>query len=95
MVERLSKGKFLRQVHEDIEAVEFQVQYCYGRVMAADAGSAAFHIAYTGPKTSCLVRRLRAKTPYSFRVCCRTEEEKWSTWSVPRTAITSISHYGG
>ncbi|XP_048758482.2 cytokine receptor-like factor 3 isoform X3 [Ostrea edulis] len=82
------------EVDEEVEAGEFCVQYCYGRVQSNEDKNITFHTAYTGPNTSCTIRHLRTNTPYSFRVRSRPEgEEKWSVWSVPRTAITTIPHY--
>ncbi|KAH3863853.1 cytokine receptor-like factor 3 [Dreissena polymorpha] len=79
---------------EDLEVSEYQLQYCYGAVNAIEADKATFHSAYMGPQSSFLVRKLRANTPYSFRVCCRVEGETYaSVWSVPRVAATSITHY--
>ncbi|XP_061180926.1 cytokine receptor-like factor 3 [Saccostrea echinata] len=82
------------EVDEEVEAGEFCLQYCYGRVQSNEDKNVTFHTAYTGPNTSCKVRHLRTSTPYSFRVRSRPEgEEKWSIWSVPRTAVTTIPHY--
>lgn len=79
---------------DEVEAGEFCLQYCYGRVQSNEDKNITFHTAYTGPNTFCTIRHLKTNTPYSFRVCSRPEgEEKWSIWSVPRTAHTTIPHY--
>lgn len=82
------------EVDDEVEAGEFCLQYCYGKVQSNEDKNITFHMAYTGPNTFCTIRHLKTNTPYSFRVCSRPEgEEKWSIWSVPRTAHTTIPHY--
>ncbi|XP_022315438.2 cytokine receptor-like factor 3 [Crassostrea virginica] len=82
------------EVDDEVEAGEFCLQYCYGRVQSNEDKNITFHTAYTGSHTQCTVRHLRTNTPYSFRVRSRPEGEvKWSIWSIPRTAHTTIPHY--
>ncbi|XP_052773791.1 cytokine receptor-like factor 3 [Mya arenaria] len=82
------------ELDDHIEAVQFRLQFCYGEVKASQAHRATFQNTYTGPNMHHLVKRLKVKQPYSFRVSCRGEnEDQWSVWSVPRVASTSISHY--
>lgn len=80
------------EVEEELEVVEYCLQYCSGEVTACNSGKATFHTVYTGPHSSYLVRKLRTDMPYSFRVRCRSED-RWSIWSVPQVARTHIPHY--
>ena len=81
------------EVDEEIEAGDFCLEFSNGNV-TFNSTSATFHKAYRGPDKHHTVRHLRTNMPYSFRVRCRCENSnKWSSWSVPRVAMTTIPHY--
>ncbi|KAK3091864.1 hypothetical protein FSP39_023226 [Pinctada imbricata] len=82
------------EVEEELEDVEFCLQYCNGNITYSNINKATFHDAYTGPLMCHTVRHLRTKAHYSFRVRCRVVgDTEWSVWCVPRSASTSIPHY--
>lgn len=82
------------EADEDVEISEFWLQYAMGSYKSLNESNAVFHTAYIGLLTSYLTKHLRTQTPYTFRVCGRGESDTpWSTWSVPRVAVTTIDHY--
>lgn len=82
------------EVDEEIEAGDFCLEFSNGSVTFNTTTAATFHQAYKGPEKHHTVRHLRTNMPYSFRVRCRCENSnKWSAWSVPRVAMTTIPHY--
>ncbi|XP_071129117.1 cytokine receptor-like factor 3 [Mytilus edulis] len=81
------------EIDEEIEPGDFCLEFTSGSIKF-DSKSVTFHSSYKGPATSHTVRHLRTNMPYSFRVRCRCENSnKWSAWSVPRVAMTTIPHY--
>ncbi|KAJ8318373.1 hypothetical protein KUTeg_003464 [Tegillarca granosa] len=81
------------EVDDDIEVCDFRLQFCSGSVNSNQT-KCIFHNAYTGPLTSYRLTQLRTNAPYSFRVCHRSDScGEWSTWSIPRVAMTTIPHY--
>ncbi|KAH9513082.1 Cytokine receptor-like factor 3 [Bulinus truncatus] len=79
---------------DDVEMSEFWLQYAMGNHKSINDTNAVFHTAYVGTATSFLVKHLRTQTSYTLRICGRGESDTpWSAWSVPRVALTTISHY--
>lgn len=81
------------EVDDEVEAGDFCLEFSTGNIKF-DNKAATFHNVYKGAGTSYTIRHLRTNMPYSFRVRCRCENtHRWSAWSVPRVAMTTIPHY--
>lgn len=55
---------------------------------------ARYRDVYSGPEMSYMIRDLCPAQHYTLRVCCKTEDGKWSSWSLPHVAVTNIKPYG-
>lgn len=55
---------------------------------------ARYRDVYSGPETTYMIRDLYPGQHYTLRVCCKTEDGKWSAWSLPHVAVTNIKPYG-
>lgn len=79
-----------------VDVQSFLLQIAVGSYPAIKQSNseARYRDAYSGPETSYMIRDLCPNQQYTLRVCCKTEDGKWSAWSLPHVAVTNIKPYG-